>query len=90
MLLPLKNQIQRTLIYDYGNKKWSNATDLEFESNKARNPLMMTIASQIYLLINFNETYTFDSQSLKWKSFQQNIIQEDLLGNTTSLNVFRF
>ena len=90
MLLPLKNQIQRTLIYDYENKKWSNSTDLEFESDKRRNPLMMTIASQIHLLINFNETFTFDSQSLQWKSFQQNIFQEDLLGNTTSLNIFRF
>ena len=90
MLLPLKNQIQRTLIYDYENKKWLNATDLEFESDKRRNPLMMTIASCIYLLINFNETFTFDSQSLQWKSFQQNIFQEDLLGNTTSLNIFRF
>ena len=90
MLLPFKNQIQRTLIYDYENKKWSNATDLEFEPDKHRNPLMMKIASQIYLLINFNENFAFDSQSLQWKSFQQNIFQEDLLGNTTSLNVFRF
>ena len=89
-MLPQKDGIQRTLIFDYESKKWSNLPDLELESNYIRKGLMMTINGQLYLLSNFNETHAYDSEIHQWKGSQSDFLSKEMFLTVKSLKVFKF
>ena len=89
-MLPQKDGIQRTLIFDYEANEWLNLPYLELESNYVRKGLMMTINGQLYLLSNFNETYAYDSEIHQWKASQSDFLSEEMFLAAKSLKVFKF
>ena len=88
--MPQKDGIQSTLIYDYEANKWSNVPDLEIESSHIEKGLLMPINGQLYLLSNFNETYTYDSEIHQWKASESNLLSEEMFLVAKNLNIFKF